>query len=226
MHRVVQNWQLYLDQIIQEWVGLTLPRPCVAMRGFSPTDGCMWCGSDIVPYTLCHCCDRSLKWSRVFRLGGYEPPLSDCILQGKYASWPEMLELIGCMLGTKVKGCVPPSTLVVPVPMPRFRKLFRRIDHAAVIAKEVAKVAGLRSRKCLIRKESTPQAAMTASGRRALKCNTMRVRHLARIRGYPVLLIDDVLTTGRTLEVACDTIRKAGASCVMVAVAGVTALPR
>jgi predicted amidophosphoribosyltransferase len=46
-----------------------------------------------------------------------------------------------------------------------------------------------------------------------------------KLHGKPVVLVDDVLTTGRTLEVAAKALRSAGASTVTIAVAAVTNKP-
>lgn len=226
MHCGRKRWQVVLDQFIDDWIGLTSPRPRVTLGAFQQTDGCYWCGCDIESYTICQCTNRHLKWSRVFRLGKYESPLSDCILQGKYSAWKAILQLLGELLGTRLKGCVPPNSIVVPVPMPPFRRYFRRIDHAAEIARTLSKQSGLPMRKVLWRKESLPQAAKTASARQKLKKNMIRMKPFANVDGKSVVLVDDVLTTGRTLEVACDILRAAGATSVVVAVVAVTQLPR
>ena len=226
MQSGAKRWHAAFDQFVDDWIGLTLPRPRVALEGFIQSDGCAWCGIQSDAESQCECSGRRLQWSRVFRLGTYGPPLSTCILQGKYMAWPEMLELLGTMLGERIKGCVPPKSVVVPVPMHPMRRLFRRIDHTDVIARYVARASKLSYRKLLSRKNATPQAALTATGRKALKRNSMRRRRLARVQGRSVILIDDVLTTGRTLEVAAHTLRTAGAISVIVAVLAVTDMPR
>ena len=225
MQQGVKRWHAVFDKFVEDWMGLTLPRPRVALDGFVQSDGCSWCGVQ-VDDDQCDCARRRLQWSRVFRLGTYRPPLSTCILQGKYMAWPEMLELLGTMLGERMKGCVPPRSVVVPIPMHPMRRFFRRIDHTDVIARHAARASKLPFRKLLSRMNTTPQAALTATGRKALKRSSMRRRMLARIRGRSVILVDDVLTTGRTLEVAASTLRAAGAISVVVAVLAVTDMPR
>jgi len=225
MHPEEKRWHTVVDRVVEDWVGLTLPRPRVAIGEFVRTDGCSWCGVSLDSEIPCPCSANRLAWSRVFRLGGYAPPLSTCILQGKYMAWPEMLELLGTDLGKRIKGCVPPWSVVVPVPMPPMRRWFRRIDHTDVIARYAARASKLQFRKLLSRKNATPQAALTATGRKALKRDSMRRRRLACVRGRSIILIDDVLTTGRTLEVAASTLRAEGAISVIVAVLAVTDMP-
>ncbi len=206
---------------------MTLPRPAVAMQEFVQKDGCMWCGETIHnEFERCPCATRRLHWNRVFRLGAYEQPLSTSILQAKYAAWPEMVAFLGKLLGERVRGRVPPNTVIVPIPMPLLRRVFRRIDHAHLLAVHVSRVSGIPIRRALFRRNTTPQAVKTASRRKSLPHKAMRLRPWARVKDKNVLLIDDVLTTGRTLEVASNTLRMAGVLSIQVAVLAVTNLPR
>ncbi len=226
MNSASNRWLLLLDALIEDWMGVTLPRPVVAMKDFVQEDGCDWCGETIREYEQCPCSARRLYWNRVIRLGAYGEPLSSSILQGKYAAWKEMLALLGRLLGERIRGCVPPNTVIVPIPMPLMRRFFRRIDHSYVIAIHVSKASGLPMQRALCRRNSTPQATKTASGRKTLPHNSMWRKPWARIKGKNVLLIDDVLTTGKTLEVAANKLREGGVSSVQVAVLAVTELPR
>ena len=112
------------------------------------------------------------------------------------------------------------------MPMPFIRWWLRGINHTGVLSKSVAKAAGLRRRTLLLRKETPPQAGLTASNRLKLKVNTIRPYPWVHLRGRPVVLVDDVLTTGRSLEVAAKALRFVGASTVTIAVAAVTNPPQ
>ena len=201
MHSVTNKWCLLIDRILEDWVGVILPRPAIAMQDFVQEDGCMWCG-ETMEEGACFCQARRLRWNRVFRLGHYAEPLSSSILQGKYAAWYDMLAFLGRMLGKRLKGCVPPGSILVPVPMSYLRRYFRRIDHAAVIAYHASKSSGIPMHKSLFRRNTIPQATKTASQRKSLPNSAMWLRPWSRVKGKHVILVDDVLTTGKTLEIA------------------------
>jgi ComF family protein len=217
---------LLLDKIVDDWAGIAIERPSVTLAGFEQTDGCYWCGNEVGPYEMCVCNERHRSWCRVIRLGNYEPPLSECILSGKYAAWDVGLEYLGAMLGHQIKGCVPPNSILVPVPMPLSRRFFRGINHTKVLALHASRAAGLHMRCPLWRREGAPQASKTASARLKMKHNSMLLHPLARVRGKNVVLIDDVLTTGKTIEIAASKLLSAGVSSIRVAVLAVTKMPK
>ncbi len=220
------RWTILFDKIIDAWFGILIPRPSVMLKGFEQSNGCYWCGKEVDDGSGCACTDWNPPWSRVIRLGNFEKPLSECIACGKYSGWDIGLEFLGKLLGDRIRGSVPPDSIVVPVPMPPMRRFFRGIDHSAVIARHAARVARLPMRRALWRIESATQASKTASARKKMKRNIMRMRPLARVRGKHVVLIDDVLTTGKTLEVATNKLKNAGVLSVRVAVLAVTKMPK
>ena len=103
----------HAEEFAAYWIGRQLPRPEVALGEESQTPYCNWCGQNNDGLSPCTCGSRSLKWSRVIRLGVYEPPLSTCIIRGKYSRWYDVLELMGKRLGYRIRGCVPPNAVVV-----------------------------------------------------------------------------------------------------------------
>jgi len=220
------RWTFLFDTIVDAWAGILIPRPTVKLAGFKQSDGCYWCGKETDVGESCACKERHVPWSRVIRLGNFEEPLSGCIACGKYAGWEVGLEHLGQLLGERIRGAVPPDSVIVPVPMPPIRRYFRGINHTVVIARHAARAAKLPMRRALWRTESTPQASKTASARKQMKRNVMRMRPLARMRGKHVVLIDDVLTTGKTLEVAANKLKGGGVASVRVAVLAVTKMPK
>ena len=222
MKQVMIKYLDDVEEIAAYWIGRHFPRPSIALGNETHEKYCSLCGQTNDEISLCTCESRSFAWNRVIRLGAYEPPLSTCVIRGKYSKWYEVLELIGKRLGNRVRGCVPPNAVVVPMPMPYLRRWLRGINHSAVLAKYVAQSAGLKLRNPLLRKETSPQAGMSASGRSRLKVSTIYPFPWVNLRGKPVVLVDDVLTTGRTLEVAAKALHSIGASTITVAVAAVT----
>lgn len=220
------KWLLLAERIVDEWAEITFPRPAVALDGYEQSDGCYWCGGGEESTMPCSCGNRRMAWLRTFRLGEYDSPLAECICRGKYSAWLMMLEYLGLELGERIRGCVPPNSILVPIPMPLIRRYFRRVDHTGVLTKYVSQASGIPIRRALWRKESAPQAGMTAAQRQKMRRNCMLLRPFPRIKGKNAILIDDVLTTGTTLEVAANKLKMGGVASVRVGVLAVTKRPK
>jgi len=108
-----------------------------------------------------------------------------------------------------------PDTVVTWVPMPPSRLRERCVDHARLLAEAVAARYRLLCRPLLTRTGARAPRQLELSG-------AQRVRNLrssfAPIReiSFPVLLIDDVLTTGTTALRCAEALRAGGAVSVTV----------
>jgi ComF family protein len=111
---------------------------------------------------------------------------------------------------------------VAPVPLHPFRLLKRRYNQAAEIARPLARRAGLAYLPdVLVRSKRTDsQGGKSGSGRRRNVQGAFVVpaARAAKVAGRRILLIDDVLTTGATVNACARALLKAGALAVDVAV--------
>jgi ComF family protein len=116
---------------------------------------------------------------------------------------------------------IEPGMLVAPVPLHWFRLLRRRYNQSALLSGALSRAAGIdHCPDLLIRARSTPtQDGRNRDGRFANLQGAIRIhpRRAARLRDRPVLLIDDVMTSGATLAACADACMAAGASYVVVA---------
>ena len=110
----------------------------------------------------------------------------------------------------------------MPVPLHRWRLLRRRFNQAAEIARPLAGSCGVAYWPgALHRPRATEtQAGKSGIGRRrnVAAAFTVPRRWRPRLEGRNILLIDDVLTTGATVEGCARALKAAGASRVDVAV--------
>ncbi|HTE06814.1 MAG TPA: phosphoribosyltransferase family protein, partial [Planctomycetota bacterium] len=116
-----------------------------------------------------------------------------------------------------VSGGAPP--LVVPVPARRASRRQRGYDQAVGLADGFARALGLRldPRALVRRREDGPQAGRSRARRRRQAAGAFRARP-ARVHGWRVVLVDDVLSTGATADAAARALLAAGARSVRVAV--------
>jgi ComF family protein len=109
-----------------------------------------------------------------------------------------------------------PGEVVIAVPLHPKRLRERGYNQSHLLAKELAKLRKLPLiDDCLIRERHSPPQARTASvdERRTNVANAFSCRD-RRLKGKPVLLIDDVSTSGATLDGCARALKKAGATSV------------
>jgi ComF family protein len=104
---------------------------------------------------------------------------------------------------------------IVPVPLHARRLRERGFNQSALLARELGRHLGRPVvEDVLVRtKVTVPQVGLNAEQRHSNVSDAFRCqsRHLA---GQQVLLVDDVCTTGATLEAACVALRQGGAASV------------
>jgi ComF family protein len=107
------------------------------------------------------------------------------------------------------------------VPLHRLRLLKRGYNQAAVLARALAREAGLALVPDLLQRRRATRSQQGLSGQARLEnvtAGAFRVHpwHRRRVEGRRVVLIDDVLTTGATVGACTRVLRRAGASQVDV----------
>ena len=104
----------------------------------------------------------------------------------------------------------PPDTVVTWVTMPESRRRERGIDHGRALAEAFAEKLSLPCRQLLLREDGRQkqQAVLNAKQRQA---NLKHAFSPAQPIRFPVLLVDDVRTTGTTLSRCAEALRAGGA---------------
>ncbi len=123
------------------------------------------------------------------------------------------------------KAAVPllkPDMLIAPIPLHWLRLLTRRYNQAALLSAAVAHETHLaHCPDLLLRRRSTrSQEGRDREGRFRNVAGALCVhpRHGDKLKNRPVLLVDDVMTSGATLAAAADACLAGGASSVSVLV--------
>jgi ComF family protein len=106
-----------------------------------------------------------------------------------------------------------PGEFLVPVPLHRERWRERGYNQSSLLARELGKLTGLLVvDDCLVRQQHThPQARAANVGERQRNVAGAFACQDGRLRGKQVLLIDDVTTSGATLNSCAGALKSAGA---------------
>ena len=169
------------------------------------------------------CRGRSLGFDRAWALGPYQGPIRDACLLVKQAEEAWLIPWLAALLVEARGEAIRESGVdrVVPVPAHWTRRMRRRHDQADELASSVARKLGLPLCRPLRRvKATTHLVGLSRTERAAELKDAFRVRRGFDCRGWRVLLVDDILTSGATCGAAARALRKAGAAKVAVAVIG------
>jgi len=151
----------------------------------------------------------------------YEPggTIRQAILLFKYGGRPSLGSHLGRLMAEAAGGLFEPGQydLLIPVPLHPSRERERGFNQATLLAKEVGRAWGLRVGARLLRRVRATQAQ---SGRRpereANVKGAFEVAQPDRVEGRRLLLIDDVFTTGATVNECAKALLAAGAAEVAV----------
>jgi ComF family protein len=140
--------------------------------------------------------------------------------QFMYADRHDARALFGRWLAEAGRDLLQGADLIVPVPLSRLRLLMRRFNQAAILAGELSARTGLPADpRALVRARFTSaQVGLTGLQRRRNVAGAFKVpaRRADRVRGRNILVVDDVITTGATVEACARVLKRAGAARVDV----------
>jgi ComF family protein len=193
--------------------------PCVAEM-VSGAARCGRCGAEQTPGRCRTCHGRAADHDGIVVLGDYGGGLRGAVLRAKRPAGRMLAERLARLLHDRHGDAIAAwkVDVVVPVPMHWRRRLLRGASAAGTVARRLARDAGLPCADILRRTRPTvTQNSLPPEGRRANVRDAFAAspRHVA---GRRVLLVDDVLTTGGTVAACRQTLVRAGAAAVFVAV--------
>lgn len=162
------------------------------------------------------CLERSPAFDRAWTLYPYIPPLQDAICAFKYRNLFGLADPLAALTIRALPEQLD-ADLIVPVPLHASRLRTREFNQSLLIADRLGRhLQRPVSAADLIRTVVTePQTSLTRSKRLRNLRRAFAVRSATRFEGRRVLLIDDVFTTGTTLNECAKVLRSAGATSVL-----------
>jgi ComF family protein len=152
-------------------------------------------------------CDDPME-SGVFAPFVQHGPLVHAVHRAKFGARPAPARAMGLLLADALGSALDEIDVVVPVPLHAERLRARTFNQAAEIAKTLGKPVSFGA---LIRTKTTrPQATLDRDERRSNVRGAFTTVRRSMIEGRRVLLVDDVVTTGATLDAARSALVEAG----------------
>ncbi|WP_171910187.1 ComF family protein [Paraburkholderia fungorum] len=161
------------------------------------------------------CSDAPPPFDASFALADYRPPLDTLAVGLKFRARLMLADEFARRLARLAQDAADDSTdwpdVIAPVPLARRRLTERGYNQAWQIAKPLARALRVRSDATLLQRvlDTAPQSRLDHDARRQ---NVGRAFRVAKpVRGLHVGIVDDVMTTGATLEALAHTLKAAGA---------------
>jgi ComF family protein len=178
-----------------------------------PASRCAVCAVPVAGAVCGTCLAHPPRYDEVTAVFSYVHPLDALVQAFKYGGNLALAALLGDALGrTAAALAAPRPDLLIPMPLTPRRLRERGFNQALELARRVSAVTGIPVAAAICRKvvETQPQAALpwrerAKNVRGAYVCD-------ADLQGRKVAVIDDVMTTGATLNELAKNLKLAGAA--------------
>jgi ComF family protein len=233
-------WSLFLSAVTD----LIFPPLCHACKVFIPEAGavqickdclagsppietphCTVCGIPFLTAGGCdHVCGGCIRQQPHFTAARaavqFEGPVRELVHRFKYGKLVQHCRPLGLLMADRLRepAVAAEADLVIPVPLHIRRLRERGFNQAVLLAEIVAKQWRLPlSRDNLRRTRWTePQISLSAAERQENVRGAFAVHDEAGVRNRRIILVDDVYTTGSTVDECARTLGKSGAGAVFV----------
>ncbi|HJT59844.1 MAG TPA: ComF family protein [Ktedonobacteraceae bacterium] len=220
--------------LIQQFLDIVFPPQCAGCKSSGyilcpacvgriqplPPPLCQHCSATLSPDGGCkNCYYHRLSLSGLRAVGAFQEPLRRCIHALKYQGNSRLAQPLGYLLARAYMGYSMQADMIIPVPLHSERERQRGYNHAYLLAQVCSSALGIPLRAdLLIRRRATlAQVDLHPRERRqnvagAFACTpTFATGALLNRR---ILIVDDVCTTGSTLEACAAPLFAAGACAV------------
>ena len=192
---------------------------CAALLPAAPERACAMCGRENrAANDICgDCAGEEYAFARCFTLYPYTEEVSRMILRYKAGGHAAAAKGIARLLHERFPAeALPPVDTILPVPGHAHKTRERGYSQTALIAMGYAALCGVRydGETLYAARETRKQSSLNAEERRANVRGAYAVRNPAAVAGKVVLVLDDVFTTGATMDACARVVMEAGARAV------------
>jgi len=182
---------------------------------------CQHCGLSLPTFQpVCgDCLKHTYYFTKLHALAEYYPPYPTLIKRFKYSKQLIYGELLADLLIDSIntnysKGELAQVDYLIPVPLHRQKHQSRGFNQAQLIAEKISTrlTIPVRLNVTLRKKQTIPQENLSLTERKHNLKGAFSLSDMSKIdfKGKYIVLIDDVVTTGATVNSLCDVLQKTG----------------
>lgn len=159
---------------------------------------------------------RTQYIKKVWTCRFYKADMIKCVHQFKYRGKTQMINVFEKMFPEILTQDIISTyevEMIIPVPLHKKQRRARGYNQSEIIAKKISKryALDISSGNLIKTKQTTAQMKLSKKLRINNLKNSFSVNNTDIVRGKKILLIDDVMTTGATLNTCAGELIKAGA---------------
>jgi ComF family protein len=162
-------------------------------------------------FRTCSSCSKQSALFAIHAAVRYEGTAKDLVWKLKFGRARAAADEIATILAERTVFASPDHIIVTHAPTAMTRVRQRGYDQAALIAKSFAGRTGITYQPLLVREGKNKQVGASRAVRSKQLQGAFRPIHRRDIENAHIIIIDDVVTTGATLEAAAQTLKSAGA---------------
>ena len=204
--------------------GVPLCSSCFLVLKFLHGHYCVVCGVAIARCrNVCLGCETLGTYlSELHSVFEYDSASKNMILNLKFRDDLTNVRIYAKWLFAKGVGILERSDLLIPMPLHRVRLFHRKFNQAALLARELGKICHLPCHVFVLKKNKNtrPQSGLPAHERIKNVASSFEVTNPNVISGKVITLIDDVVTTGSSLQECAKVLRQSGAQEVLALTLG------
>ncbi|MDX9753438.1 MAG: ComF family protein [bacterium] len=202
---------------------------CAACRdGFLrlPPPYCPRCGAPVAEAhtykpSCRECPEGPLYFNQAHALFSYyDPKLRRCIHDLKFHYHTALAEVLGGMLADTYGKVVLQKKIdaIVPVPLHKKRLRDREFNQSTLLASPLARVADIPIVETVVHriKKTRPQSQLNRDARKSNPVGAFAPVQAGCVQNQSLLVVDDIFTTGTTVNQVCAALRQGGAAYIMV----------
>ena len=191
---------------------------------------CVDCHPKIIHHkgSLSKCFENKAKsFDKVIAACEYEGIIREALIRFKFYNKPGYGKTFASLLLEAIRKIddLPPIDMIMSVPLHKKRKRTRGYNQSLILARHISRWTGIPERSAILARvrNTDVQSLLDAKKRAENVQGAFSVTAHEKIKGKKVLLIDDIITTGSTIDECCRVLKEAGVS--YAAAAAVAAAP-
>ena len=201
------------DQTIQ------ICNPCNKSLSYIGSLTCTGCGGNLdTALDICSdCLSTTRSWRKAFTVYEFSGRAREIIHRLKYKGETALVRFLGFALFESLTNrCnMRDYTYICPVPLHPFKVMRRGFNQSSLIAIELSKFSDTPVANLLKRvRWTSPQTHLTRKDRLKNLRKSFKIKKKVDLKNMNIIVVDDVLTTGATLEACVRVLIDAGAQAV------------